>query len=626
MPLRQDLLNPIPGDNPSGQNLRYAPVYEKIKEARREDADAPQGDWQFVRKVASWNDVVKLAGDALATQSKDLQLAVWLAEALLRREGIKAFSQCLTLLLRMMEQFWDTLYPELEDGDAELRAAPLDWLANRIDEPLRQTPLTQSGYTFFTFKQSRVMGFEADATADAKRQMRKQMIDEGKVTPEEFDEAALATPAAFYQKLQQDTEECLLAINALNDFCNERFGDFAPSFSRCRGVVEEIGQTIRTLLNKKGVLPQAAPQPEPEAEQIQVAPPPPPVESKPAQAPTPAVSTPPSPKVDKTAPSAAGSVGISLEPTDKEDAAMRIAAIAKWLRQKDQYNIEPFLMLRGLRWGELRYNGEQIDEQMLEAPSAEIRIELARMNREQKWEELIESAEQAMGLPCGRGWLDLQRYVVNALAERGNWFVEVAKAIRTELRGLLTDLPKLLDMSLADGTPVANPETQDWIRAEVMTATAIVQSTAVETITVISPALSEAAPPKLDRSETRADDVFESALESARSGQFNQAIQAVSDQLARERSGRGRFQRRMQLAHLFMASGRPRIAQPILDDLARELERRNLEQWEEGEAIAHPLELLFRCLAAVDGESDRRAEIYSRICRLAPARALEIEF
>ena len=87
MPLRDDLLNPIPGENPSGANLRYAPVYDKIKEARREDDDAPQGEWARERKVADWKQVIKLAGEALATKSKDLQLAAWLTEAMLRTEG-----------------------------------------------------------------------------------------------------------------------------------------------------------------------------------------------------------------------------------------------------------------------------------------------------------------------------------------------------------------------------------------------------------------------------------------------------------------------------------------------------------------------------------------------------------
>src|SRR5580704_59219 len=87
MPLRDDLLNPIPGENPSGANLRYAPVYDKIKEARREDDDAPQGEWARERKVADWKLVIKLSGEALAAQSKDLQLAAWLTEAALRSEG-----------------------------------------------------------------------------------------------------------------------------------------------------------------------------------------------------------------------------------------------------------------------------------------------------------------------------------------------------------------------------------------------------------------------------------------------------------------------------------------------------------------------------------------------------------
>jgi type VI secretion system protein ImpA len=59
MPLREDLLNPIPGDNPAGTNLYYDPVYPKIKEARREDDDAPQGEWAVARKVADYVQVIR---------------------------------------------------------------------------------------------------------------------------------------------------------------------------------------------------------------------------------------------------------------------------------------------------------------------------------------------------------------------------------------------------------------------------------------------------------------------------------------------------------------------------------------------------------------------------------------
>src|SRR5439155_15432396 len=70
MPLREDLLQPIPGSNPAGANLRYDPIYDKIKEARREEEDVDQGDWKRTRKVADWPLVIKLSGEALATKSK----------------------------------------------------------------------------------------------------------------------------------------------------------------------------------------------------------------------------------------------------------------------------------------------------------------------------------------------------------------------------------------------------------------------------------------------------------------------------------------------------------------------------------------------------------------------------
>src|SRR5919112_2765721 len=109
MPLRDDILNPIPGENPSGENLRYAPVYEKIKEARRQDDDAPQGEWQTARKVADFKTVIKLAGEAVATKSKDLQLAAWLTEALLNTEGFGGLNSGLSLIKGLIENFWDTL-------------------------------------------------------------------------------------------------------------------------------------------------------------------------------------------------------------------------------------------------------------------------------------------------------------------------------------------------------------------------------------------------------------------------------------------------------------------------------------------------------------------------------------
>src|SRR5947209_7521135 len=100
MPLREDLLTPIPGDNPSGAYLRHDTkllIYDQIKEARRQDDELEQGDWQHERKVANFALEGKLAQEALATRTKDLQLAAWLTEALLHSDGFGGLQQGLKL-------------------------------------------------------------------------------------------------------------------------------------------------------------------------------------------------------------------------------------------------------------------------------------------------------------------------------------------------------------------------------------------------------------------------------------------------------------------------------------------------------------------------------------------------
>ena len=57
MPLREDILAPIAGENPSGIDLRYDTkllIYDKIREARRQDDGLAQGDWQSERKTANY--------------------------------------------------------------------------------------------------------------------------------------------------------------------------------------------------------------------------------------------------------------------------------------------------------------------------------------------------------------------------------------------------------------------------------------------------------------------------------------------------------------------------------------------------------------------------------------------
>jgi len=289
-----------------------------------------------------------------------------------------------------------------------------------------------------------------------------------------------------------------------------------------------------------------------------------------------------------------------------------VASVARYLRKESPYSPVSYLLLRGLRWGELRANGSALDESMLEAPLTEVRQKLKRLAQEGQWEEVLDTAEAAMASPCGRGWLDLQRYVVRACEELGSWYDAIAMAVRAEVGALLADFPQLRSLTMADDTPTANPETQAWLDG-FLTAQAAAEQ--------------QAAPAPIEKAEEAAAgsvDAYDLAMEAMRARRPQEAIEILSAEIAQVRSGRLRFQRKVQLAQICMASGHEDIAYPILEEIGKEIGQRNLEDWEAPDMLAHPLVLLLRCLNKLDSTPEERQKVYSRICRLDPIQALSV--
>ena len=590
MPLPGNLLDPIPGPSPCGENLYYSPIYDKIKEASREEEEIPQGDWQHEVKRADYAQVIKLATESLSTRTKDLQLAAWLTEALLKKEGLDGLADGLDLLRGLIENFWEGVYPELEDGDAEMRATPLGWVGARLGDAAKHVPVTRNGRDWFSYKESRGVPSEEDAAGnEVKASAREMAIAEGKLAPEEFDEAVGATPTEFYTGFQAKLGRALASLEALGQVCDEKFGDVAPSFGPLRDALEEVHQLIRVLLAKRGTPAQAAEVVEPVEEESGTV------------------------ETGVRPPAAHAVRSTTAEPVDQADAFQRVAAVARFLRKESPYSPVAYLLLRGLRWGELQANGATLDESMLEAPPTEVRQKLKQLAAEGQWEQVLETAETAMGLPCGRGWLDLQRYVVRACENLGSWYDPIAMAVRAQVKALLQDFPQLRSLSMADDTPTANPETQAWLEE-------LIAAQAGEPEALPAPGPAAAYPEQAPQ----VADAYDLAMEAMRSRRPQDAIEILSAEIAQVRSGRLRFQRKVQLAQVCMASGHEAIAHPILEELGKEIDKRNLEDWEAPDMLAHAMVLLLRCMNKLDGSPEEKQRIYARICRLDPLQALSV--
>ena len=92
------LLEPIPGDNPAGQYLRYSGIYDEIAEARRADDALNRGEWQTELKLADFRKVISLGVPALEKESKDLQIASWVSEALVKEHGFVGLRDSLKMM------------------------------------------------------------------------------------------------------------------------------------------------------------------------------------------------------------------------------------------------------------------------------------------------------------------------------------------------------------------------------------------------------------------------------------------------------------------------------------------------------------------------------------------------
>jgi type VI secretion system protein ImpA len=457
MPLREDLLAPIAGENPSGEDLYYDKVFDQIKEARREDEDdLPEGDWERAqKKKADHRAVIKLAGDALAKKSKDLRLAGWLVESQLRMEHFPLLTPGIELLRSLQESFWPTFYPIIEEGeDLELRMLTVETVTGLIAAAIRKVPLTKNGLSFEDYIAAHAIGYEKDATTETKQEARKDAIDHGRLTAEDFDHAFAGTPKSFYLEANAALAESLEATERLDEFQQQKYGDNAPNLSKLRDGLAAVHQVAESLLNERR---KTEPDPVPVAEK-----------SASQSAGDAGESGPAEPGAEGEAPAEPlrQRAVVSGQLGQAADAYALVVESAEFLFKNDPNSPVPYLVCAGLRLGETRMQGPVPAPGFAVGPSPEIRQSLRTLANQSAWGELMRAALPILASECARAWLDLHRYIWRAAEETGA--EAISAAVAGTVRSLLIVRPELRYWTLEDDTGAANPETQQWLDATVL--------------------------------------------------------------------------------------------------------------------------------------------------------------
>ncbi|GAB2844781.1 type VI secretion system protein TssA [Pseudoduganella ginsengisoli] len=225
------ILKPVSGDRPGGDDLAFSPELDAIAHARKfDDPSLDQGEWVTELKEADWGFVVERCALLLETRSKDLRLAVWLAEAAAYQYHLRGLAEGWRVLAGLCEQYWDDgLFPEA-DGDHELRIGNLAWILGRTPALLRAIPLTEgrgSAYSMADFEAARKLAASGTAPADGPKLA-------------EMEAAKRNSSPAFREALAADAAACMDALAAFEQAADARLGADSPSFTPAREALQAL--------------------------------------------------------------------------------------------------------------------------------------------------------------------------------------------------------------------------------------------------------------------------------------------------------------------------------------------------------------------------------------------------
>ncbi|MDR2794169.1 MAG: type VI secretion system protein TssA [Holosporaceae bacterium] len=231
----EELTLPISENNECGQYLKYELIYDQIKEYRREDdMQLTQGVWQTEPKK-NWKEVKKLCTDALKSETKDLQIAVWLLESLLILQKFQGLNQGILLLYALCDKFWDSIHPlpDWENKNIIARMAPMYFFAEKVSEKILMIPITAP-----LDGMSSVFSLSDWFTV---RHNIRTKNNKG-LQPRDLKKSVAATPVDFFQQLETDIDNIQENLKKLDELLTKFSGNDSPSFRMIYSYCTDIKQ------------------------------------------------------------------------------------------------------------------------------------------------------------------------------------------------------------------------------------------------------------------------------------------------------------------------------------------------------------------------------------------------
>lgn len=245
------LLQTISEESPAGTDPRAdsspTSLYYLTKDARNAARAAERAAVDISAAPPSeWGTVAKTAMEILSSHGKDLEIAAWLVEALLREEGFAGLRDGMKVIAGIVTNFWEPCFPELDEDGVEGKVSAVAGLngsgaVGTLVQPIRLVPITDGSqwrFSFWNYEQATDLAKVTDP------ERRQERIDNGAVTMEQFEESVADTPPSFFSQTLATIEETLAALAEMEDAFKAVAETDAPPISALRELLEEISRSI----------------------------------------------------------------------------------------------------------------------------------------------------------------------------------------------------------------------------------------------------------------------------------------------------------------------------------------------------------------------------------------------
>jgi type VI secretion system protein VasJ len=247
---------------------------------------------------------------------------------------------------------------------------------------------------------------------------------------------------------------------------------------------------------------------------------------------------------------------------------------------------------------------------IIPAPDPQFSNTLKELLANDAYKDLLAAAEGAV--PEFIFWLDLNRYVSEALTGMGDQYEAAREAVCQETAFFLNRFPELAGFHFADGTPFADDETKAWIKGVGLGA---------------GPEISE--PVSVSQDDTgnaEADAMAEeiaNAQKLAKKKKLAEAIELLQTHLRNSFSRREKLLWRLALSQILIGAKKAKMAVPHLEQILLDIEEFKLEEWDPNLAL-NGLKTILTGFNSHADYKDRSGDVLSRIARIDAVAALNL--